>query len=305
MPLSEPHFGSLKRDQPFLTIYQTMHAADKVFYQSYDPLFLAKKAAVLYGIYKNHASFLACSEPWNMGSAVGKQELLTMVATELHCTSFHQTEAMIALLLAEFQDRPDWVYLTTYGNSEIKQAARAIEANEFASISSGTASSAAEFIKAAVFATWDLSKNDEAAQWEESISGLGFIIETVAKQFLTGHEYNSYKHGLRVVSGSARLGLSVDLAATKVLPMISMQHAMTYLQILKLENGYGAERVTQEIDPEYSFELIQCMAPVLSLIKTMRLARIDQTLPSELSLPIIDTALLLSKKPGSRFSMPY
>jgi hypothetical protein len=33
-------------------------------------------------------------------------DLLSIIATELHNASFHQTEAMIAFLLCEFQNRP-------------------------------------------------------------------------------------------------------------------------------------------------------------------------------------------------------
>lgn len=305
MPKDEQHFGPLKRDQPFFTNYGTKDGADKTFYDGYDPLFLARKAAVLYGIYKNYSGFMDCSESWNLGSSVGEEELKTLLAVELHCASFHQAEAMIALLLAEYQNRPDWVFLTTYRNTEIKNAAKALVSHDYAAISSGTAKSIEDFINAAVLATWQLSQGVGTNAWKESIRGIGYLIELVAEQFLSGHEYNSYKHGLRVVAGSARFAFVPSLNSKNITSSMSMRHSMTYLQMLKVQGGYGGQMVTKEIDPEYSHELIQCMAPVLSLIKTMRVARIDKELPRDVSFPPIDVGLLASKRPIARFAITY
>lgn len=121
MPSNKVHFGPLKSQKLFLTIHQTMHAADAAFYRGYDPQFLAKKATMLYGIYKNIGEFQKCSEGWDVRANTDDDDLLSIIATELHNASFHQTEAMIAFLLCEFQNRPDWVYLSSYGNAEMKR----------------------------------------------------------------------------------------------------------------------------------------------------------------------------------------
>src|SRR5690242_16794966 len=102
MPSQQLHFGPLKKDRLFLTFHQTMHAADAAFYDRYDTMFLARKANLLYGLYKNFDEFLACSGSW-IPRAEDKEQTLTLIATELHMSSFHQTEAMLAFLLCEFQ----------------------------------------------------------------------------------------------------------------------------------------------------------------------------------------------------------
>src|ERR1039458_1379708 len=120
---------------------------------------------------------------WNLVLASGKDELLNVIATELHSARFHQTEALIALLLCEFQNRPDWVYLTTYGNAEMKGAAKAIASGEFSALTKGMVSTAEQFIKAAVFANWDLSGTDAAELWTKSIQDIAWLIGYAAERF--------------------------------------------------------------------------------------------------------------------------
>jgi hypothetical protein len=64
MATIKPHFGALKKEKLFLTVHQTMPRGDAVFYGGYDPLFLAKKATALFGIYKNVDAFWKTSESW-------------------------------------------------------------------------------------------------------------------------------------------------------------------------------------------------------------------------------------------------
>jgi hypothetical protein len=298
------HFGPLKDKMSFLTVHQTMSRADAKFYQGCDPFFLAKKATTLFGIWKNIDVFWESSESWGMHVET-KGELLNLLATELHAAAFHQTEAMIAFLLCEYQNRPDWVYLTTYANAEMKNAAKAISSGDFASITGDTAKDARAFVKEAVFATWDLSLAEADEAWGQSIDDIAWLLQSVCERFVEGHEYNAYKHGLRVISGSAGLALA-PFGSCAFKPIIRMPHAMTYLEISEESAGYVGSEVTKETRPEYSFELIHCMAAVLALTKTMRVARVNGSLDGlEILLPQIDRAGLSRIKPISRFSFPY
>ena len=221
MPSAKLHFGPLKDNKLFLTIHQTPPAADAVLYEGYDPLFLSKKAAILYGIYKNTGAFQACSESWDVRVEVSNEDLQSMLATELHNASFHQAAAMLALLLAEFQSRPDWVYLTSYGNADIKNAAKAIAAEEFGAITGGACTTGDEFVKAAVFAACDFSSAPEIAEaWGQSLKDISWLIHHVAEHLAAGLEYNAYKHGLRVVLGSATLGVSSAFPPADLMPLL-------------------------------------------------------------------------------------
>jgi hypothetical protein len=297
------HFGALKKDKVFLTIHQTMKRANAAFYDQYDPQFLAKKASLLYSIYKNADEFWKLSEGWTI-RLPDQGQLLSLVATELHMASFHQTEAMLSFLLCEFQNRPDWVYLTTYGNADIKNAARAIFKGDLSGITDGAASDIKTFIKLAVFAGWDFSNSDDAAVWEQSVDDLGWLVKYTAERFCAAHEYNSYKHGLRVALGPAGLAASMTPQADSFKQILSIQHAVTHLELAEEAEGYVGSRVTKEIGAEYSFELIHCMSTVLVLAKALRIARISGQI-DELQLPQIDREGIMRIAPTSSFSFSY
>jgi hypothetical protein len=301
---TKPHFGPLKSQKPFLTFHQTMHAADANFYDGYDPRLLVSKARILYAIYRNPDAFQACSESWGMPDEDSSEDLLSVIATELHNTSFHQTEAMIALLLCEYQNRPDWVYLTSYGNSEMKNAAKLIAAGEFGALTNGMASDPISFVKAAVYANFDFSEMEVADQWERSVADIAWLISHAADRFASGQEYNAYKHGLRVVAGSAGLGVATQPGTSEFKRVLSMKHAVTYLELAEEADGYVGQCVTKEVSPEYSFELINCMALVLLTTKEMRVARTKLHVDSA-TFPQVDREVLLRMQPQSSFSLPY
>jgi hypothetical protein len=66
-----------------------------------------------------------------------------------------------------------------------------------------------------------------------------------------------------------------------------MQHAVTYLELGEQDEGYVGQCITKEVNAEYSFELINCMALVLLATKEMRVARIKQHVDSA-TFPQID-----------------
>ncbi len=285
--------------------YETVQQADAAFYESYDALFVVKKARLLHRLYRESAAAVSELENTAASPDPDGEELRTLLATELHCAAYHQTEALLALLLAEYQDRPDWVYLTTYGNSEPKEAAKAI-IHGYCDIPGTSAANLCQLVKQGVFANWDLSKTTIATIWEESIESITALLQIVSEQFVNGHEYNSYKHGLRVVLGSAALGVAPSGATqAKVHTVAYMPHSMTFLQIEKLGHDYGAHMTTKEMKPEYSAEVIECMGSLLTTIKTFRLARSAGNLPPELLVPLYDTLRLDHIKPMSKFGFSY
>ena len=107
---------------------------------------------------------------------------------------------MIAFLLCEFQNRPDWVFLTTYAKAEMKAAAKAIAAGEFKSLSRGECDTGEKSIKAAVYANWNFSTTDGAEDWEKSAQDIAWLIVHSAERFATAHE----GHGLQRVARRQR-----------------------------------------------------------------------------------------------------
>ena len=304
MSTIKPHFGPLKADKVFLTSHQTMDAADERFYDGYDPTFLLTKATTLFAVYKNAEAFRDSSQAWGMPIENSVEDLRAALATELHNASFHQTEALIALLLCEYQGRPDWVYLTGYGNADMKNAARSLAAGRFESPTRGIAKDASAFVKAAVYANVDFSKTGMADQWERSVFDIAWLLGHVAGRFVSGSEYNAYKHDLRVCAGFAGLGVSSPSSPSTMKSVLAIEHAVTYLELGEQPDGYVGRCVTKQVSAEYSFELIACMALVLMTTKEMRVARIRKFVETA-SFMQVDRDLLLRAQPHSSFSLPY
>lgn len=300
------HFGPLKEDREFLMYrYATPSEADAAFYASYDASFLVRKCQLLYSLYEQSDSQGSGMRPGGLSFDGSEKELRTFLATELHCAVFHQAEALIALLLAEYQGRPDFVYLTSYSSSEIKEAARAI-AKGSGTIPRTCAKNLRQLVEQGVYANWDLSNTDVAAEWRSSIESIAALLRIVSRHLIDGHEYNSYKHGLRVFLGSSVCGVSQDEDPHAQNRMIAvMPHSMTFLQIEKLGEDYGAQMVTKEVNPEYSFKVVQCMGSLLTTIKSFRRARINGNLSDEIILPFYDTAQLVRLKPVTKVGFSY
>ena len=83
-----------------------------------------------------------------------------------------------------------------------------------------------------------------------------------------------------------------------------MKHAVTYLELGEEADGYVGQCVTKEVSPEYSFELINCMALVVLTTKEMRVARTKLHVDSA-TFPQVDREVLLRMQPQSSFSLPY
>lgn len=111
-----------------------MNQADLTFYRGYDSEFILKKAMALKAIYMHPARFTEFTKSVNCDMEAEEPGFRGALVTELHCAAFHQIEGMLSLLLAEYQDRPDWVYLTSYGNSDMKKAAKLIAAGDYGGI---------------------------------------------------------------------------------------------------------------------------------------------------------------------------
>jgi hypothetical protein len=136
------------------------------------------------------------------------------------------------------------------------------------------------------------------------VAEIAWLISHTAQRFASGQEHNAYKHGLRVVAGSAGLGVAIQPATSESKHVLSMKHAVTYLELSEDRDGYVGQCVTKEVGPEYSFELINCMALVLLATKEMRVARTKQHVDTA-SFPQIDREVLLKLQPQSCFSLPF
>ena len=304
MTAKKLHFGPLKPGKVFLTIHGTLSEADLAFYEGYDPTFICKKAAALFGIYSNAASFKEFAASWECPVDSTDEGFLGALATEIHCASFHQFEGLLALLLAEYQNRPDWVYLTSYGNYEMKTAARALAKGDFEQITSGAHKTADDFVRAAVYGGLKLEDGEHNEAFKHSVGDIAWLIAHCAEEFVEGNEYNAYKHGLRVVSGAATLAVRPLDAVGPFTSILSMKHSVSYLEISEAPNAYTGQRVTKELSPEYSYNVIAAIAKVLTIIRAMRIARIRGSVEF-VDFIDLDRDKLLSQQARSKMSFSF
>ncbi len=145
----KPYAGRLKDEKPFLLFRPSAREADLIFYRDYDPEFLLKKALFLATIYRQPDE---CADLMQWPHDDFKEAFLGSIAAEVHCTAFHQCEALLALILAEYQNRPDWVYLSTYGTREIKDAAGNLVDHNIEAITHGANQAPDELVATAVYA---------------------------------------------------------------------------------------------------------------------------------------------------------
>jgi hypothetical protein len=295
------HFGALKKEKPFLTFHGSISEADLAFYDGYDPDFIAKKVVTLSTILNHPAAFAEATKAWAEPLDTTEDTYLGAIAAEIHCAAIHQSEVLLSLLLAAFQPRPHWVYLSSYGNPEMKNAAKLITDGEFGLLTGGEVKTLDEFVRLSVYAGF--SPQEEIPDFKSSIDDIGWLVRHVAELYAGAAEYNAYKHGLRVIFGSAVMGVKMK-DSEQYMPVISMKQSLTFLQLSEVDSGYTAQRVTKEIRPDYSAGLVGLMAIVLSITRDMRIARIKQSLESVPGLRV-DREKLLRMKPAARFSSPY
>jgi len=195
------------------------------------------------------------------------------------------------LLIAPFQPLPDWLYLTVYKTEEIKQAVEQIVANKIEGVTGGGITTIQDFIKVAVYSEVTAADPQLASRWDENIDNAAWLVKRIGKFFLKyDRAYNSYKHGLRVMTGPHQLSIGLqnpDSTITAPMHVIqASEDSVTYLQ-KEPARGVDGEKeipiseVTKAFNPfEASFYLAK-MSQMLETIKATRLTALKGGGPVE------------------------
>ena len=176
----------------------------------------------------------------------------------------------------------------------MKKAAKLIAAGDYGGITNQMHKSASEVITAAVYAGWRPDDGKTNVDWQASLNDIEWFVRHCAEYFVAGGEYNAYKHGLRVVTGSMTLGVAAR-GDTEVRSVVSMKHSLSYLELGETPEGYTAEEVTKQLDVDHSFAIIQSASLVLSLMREYRIARV-LGVPDQLKVISINRRLFIGVK---------
>lgn len=263
------------------------------FYTGYDEHFLFNKvASFLYIIDEGEPAVQQIEERLIAhGGAKLSKRYLESIRAEVFFTALHQCETFFALLIAPFQPLPHWLYLTTYETKEIKQAIELIVVSKINDLTGGVITTMQDFIKVAVYSEVIPTDPQLASRWDENIDNAAWLVTRIGKFFLKyDRAYNSYKHGLRVMTGPYQVSIGRQApnggAAGPMHVIQASEDSVTYLQRepvreVDSEKEIPISEVTNAFNPfEATFYLAK-MNQMLETIKATRLAFLEGGKPVE------------------------
>jgi hypothetical protein len=208
------------------------------FYQRYDENFLYNKALTLAVVLANAERFKAqVAEYQDIDPNRVDDKFFESLQAELHFTEMHQFEGFFALLIAVFQEQPDWIYLTDYTTREMKDAIKLFIAgrSHIKTLSNEKVETEREFISNAVYDSYMPQGEEQNDSWNANLDNIAWLIRHMAERYIAGSEYNAYKHGLRVMTGQSSFGLRLENPpGTPVGPLrilSSSKDSLSYLEV--------------------------------------------------------------------------
>jgi hypothetical protein len=251
---------------------------DMEFYSGYDERFLYRKVRILSAILNDlnllQQFLLEDSSPED------RERTRHALAAELLFTEFHQFESFFAMLVAPFQRLPHWIFLNTYSTGMIKEKVRQFITGDFAAVSNGIAKDRDAFLRHAVYNNVSC---DERSLFV-TLENIWWIVYRMAEKFSDADEYNSYKHGLRMMSAASTLAMSGSSTDFSNAFVTSSPHSITHLKLMKVDVGTSVVIETKAFNPEESRAHVQIMSDVLANIKRVRLAGLSGETRVEITL---------------------
>jgi hypothetical protein len=243
---------------------------DRAFYDRFDPHFLFYRALTLYAITKESDQFSKALDSFGSQAEVKPYidaRYFGALRADLHFLEAHQFEAFFALMLAVFQPKPHWVYLTEYKTEEIKAAVDQFIAGDFNTLTSGTVVTDRDFVTCTIY--HGQQPSDAVSNWETNLDNHAWLLRRMAERYRAAGEYNAYKHGVRIIAGPASWTLSDD----ENHPLLHHQSddSITYLDIRDVgEGGLTLREVTKQFNPKESFFYLQQMHLMLETMVNLR-----------------------------------
>lgn len=263
------------------TIVRDPYALNRKFYWAYDPFFIFNKAKLLMFVSESWDDFAAFASSHNV--EIGKEGPKTCQGLRAHIrfSEYHQFEACFSLMLAHFQTEPHWLYLTTYKTKDLLDAARAFAAGEVTALTNGAASTPEAFVNAAIYS--DRPPTDAAASsgWITNLETINWMLRIIAERYVRaasfGGEYNAYKHGVRVLTGTSAVQVGSEPGGP-MMTLAASSDSVTFLELEAMSDTVGTKQVFEVLrhfNPVESFKFIEFMALLAENMKLSRVATID------------------------------
>jgi hypothetical protein len=255
---------------------------NKHFYRGVDEAFLFSKALTLMEVAEQHEKFLEERSEDPAVSSLKPKKFREALLAEVHFSEFVQFEALLALLMAIYQDLPHWLFLTTYKTSQMKQWAAKLQQAEIVDLTGGAAQTLEQFYDESVYTGYVGTKNDLDTPWSLNIDNIHWLLKNMAGRYLDAADFNAYKHGLRVHTGHTALMITSDTGGRGI--SLESDNSLAYLE-LKPEPD-GSKRVflaTKHFNPLEALNNLYIMRLMIETIKATRLARLNGDSGAELN----------------------
>ncbi len=156
------------------------------FYRRYDENFLFNKALTLAIVLENEQRFrVQAAEYQDVDPSRINDKFFESLRAEMHFTEMHQFEGFFALLIAIFQEQPDWIYLMDYTTGEMKDAIKLYIAghSNIKTVTGNKVATEREFISHAVYATYKPDGEIQNDMWDANLDNIAWLVVTIQKGY--------------------------------------------------------------------------------------------------------------------------
>lgn len=255
---------------------------DLKFYRGYDSNFIASKARLLLMISETWDDFVKYGQEHQ--TEFGEDSAKTKMAMRAHVrfAEYHQFEACFSLMLAPFQPLPHWLFLTTYKTAELLDAARAFVGGDVKALTQGRLESVGRFLEVAIYADQKPPDEEAKMKWPENLETIHWMLRSAAERYVKaaafGGEYNAYKHGLRVLTGTSEFIVSSSPDMADAMTLAQSPDSLTFLELAP--HGDGEKQVFEVVrhfNPVESNQYIMLLSALTENMRRCRLALLTLT----------------------------
>lgn len=239
---------------------------DKLLFTSYQHDFILRKVAVLKSIIDNQASVIDIFQGTDGLEFKDEDALISGLKTEIHFSKYHALESMFAMAFALIKQPDDvWVWLTTYKFPEFGRMINDVAKSDISAISE---KDELETIRILFFKNCP-NEFVEQEETKEMMHKLSQILTLCADELNDKDAYNSYKHGLRLVTGALRFNLVNE--KEKINNVIGEGPGLVYL------DRKSANPVPELYSFERSYKIIKlCWQMTSLMIKQRKVEYIEE-----------------------------
>lgn len=242
---------------------------DELLFTSYQNSYIFEKATLLKGVVDNPVSIIDSIQGNGDIQFRNHEAITSHLKAEIHFTMYHALESMFAMIFALIkQPNNVWKWLNTYNFYKFNEMIAEVADSNISVISE---KSELETIELLFFKNCPKEFRGQV-QTKNAIQNISKILTLCANEMIDKNEYNSYKHGLRIISGDLRLNLVNENESKE--ETIDNVPGFVYLDT---KNKESAKIVPKQYSYERSYKIIRVSWQLTSLMINQRKFEYSET----------------------------